>query len=74
MPLADNLITGTCQLITFFCDGTQVSITHWKNEATWDKNALYFQIQEGKKLIGNSGYKGEPSKISTTVDEHSDEV
>jgi len=35
---------------------------------------LYFKIPEGKKLIGDSGYKGEPSKISTSVDEHSDKV
>jgi hypothetical protein len=47
--------------ITFFCGGTQVSTNQHKNEATWDKNALYFQIPEGKKLIGNSGYKSEPS-------------
>ena len=38
---------------------------------TWDKNALYFQVPEGKKLIGDSGYKGELSKLSTSVDEHS---
>jgi hypothetical protein len=57
--------------ITFFCGGTQVSTNRHKNEATWDKNALYFQIPKGKKLIGNPGYKGEPSKISATVDEHS---
>ncbi len=25
-------------------------------------------------MIGNSGYKGEPSKISTTVDAHSAEI
>ncbi len=35
---------------------------------------MYFKIPEGKKLIGDSGYKGEPSKLSTTVDEHSDKV
>ncbi len=35
---------------------------------------MYFQIPERKKLIGNSGYKGELSKISTTVDTHSAEV
>jgi hypothetical protein len=35
---------------------------------------LYFQIPEGKKLIGDSGYKGELSKISTTADAHSAEV
>jgi hypothetical protein len=60
--------------ITFFHGGTQVSRNRHKNEATWDKNAFYFQILKGKKLIGISGYKGEPSKISTTLDEHSAEV
>jgi hypothetical protein len=60
--------------ITFFCGGTQVSTNHHKNEATWDANALYFQIPEGEKLIGDSGYKGELFKISTTVDAHSAEV
>jgi hypothetical protein len=35
---------------------------------------LYFQIPKGKELIGNSGYNGEPSKISASVDEHSAEV
>jgi hypothetical protein len=39
-----------------------------------DANALYFQIPEGKKLIGDSGYKGELSKISTTANVHSTEV
>jgi hypothetical protein len=60
--------------ITFFRGGTQVSTNRQKNEATWDKNAFYFQVPEGKKLIGDSGYKGEPSKLSTSVDEHSDKV
>jgi hypothetical protein len=60
--------------ITFFCGGTQVSTNLYENEATWDVNALYFQIPEGKKLIGNSGYKVELSKISTTVHAHSAEV
>jgi hypothetical protein len=59
--------------ITFFCGGTQVSTNRHKNEAIWDANALYFQILEGEKLIGNSGYKGKLSKISTTVDMHSAE-
>jgi hypothetical protein len=30
--------------ITFSCGGTQVSTNCHKNEATWDANALYFQI------------------------------
>ena len=39
-----------------------------------DRSALYFRIPQGKKLIGDSGYKGEPTKISTTVAEHSRDV
>ncbi len=35
---------------------------------------MYFQIPEGKWLIGDSGYKGELLKISTTVDAHSAKV
>jgi hypothetical protein len=62
------------RMTIFLCGGIQVSTTHHKNEATWDANALYFQILEEKKLIGDSGYKGEQSKISTTVDAHSAEV
>ena len=31
-------------------------------------------IPKGKRLIGDSGYKGEPEKISTTSREHSKEV
>jgi hypothetical protein len=34
--------------ITFFRGGTQVSTNRHKNEATWDKNALYFQFPKGK--------------------------
>ncbi len=60
--------------ITFFRGGTQVSTNWQRNEATWDKNALYFKIPEEKKLIGDSGYKGKLSKISTTVDDHFDKV
>ncbi len=48
--------------ITFFHGGTQVSTNQQKIEATWDKNALYFQILKGKKLIGDLGYKGESKK------------
>ncbi|KAL3784099.1 LOW QUALITY PROTEIN: hypothetical protein ACHAW5_008092 [Stephanodiscus triporus] len=39
-----------------------------------DQNALYCKIPEGKRLIGDSGYKDEPSLISTSVDEHSDKI
>lgn len=60
--------------ITFFRGGTEVSKDRKKNEATWDSNALYFQIPKDKRLIGDSGYKGEPKKISTTSREHNEEV
>ena len=36
-----------------------------------DQNALYFQLEEGEKLIADSGYLGEPGKIVVTKDEHS---
>ena len=60
--------------ITIFCSGTQVSQSQRNNKTYWDQNALYFKIPEGKKLIGDSGYRGELSKISTTHDKHSSEV
>jgi len=60
--------------ITFFHGGTEVSKNKKKNEAVWDKNALYFQIPVGRRLIGDSGYKGEPAKISVTSREHDDKV
>jgi hypothetical protein len=36
-----------------------------KNEPK-DQNALFFQIPDGKRGVGDSGYKGEPGKISIT--------
>jgi hypothetical protein len=65
---------ASTQDITFLRGGTQVSTNRHKNEAACDKNALYFQILKGKKLISDSCYKGKLSKISTTLDEHSAEV
>ena len=52
--------------ITVFCGGDAK-----ENEKNWDQNALYFQLEEGEKCIGDSGYAGEPSKIVMTKDEHS---
>ncbi len=37
--------------ITFFRGGTEVSKSREKNEVTWDKNALYFHIPKGKRLL-----------------------
>lgn len=60
--------------VTFFRGGKEESSKKKKNEASWDKNALYFQIPKGKKLIGDSGYEGEPDKVSTSIAEHEGEV
>jgi hypothetical protein len=51
-----------------------VSQSQRNDKTYWDRNALFFKILEGKKLIGDSGYRGKPSKISITQDEHSAEV
>ncbi len=47
--------------ITFFCGGTEVSKDRKKNKVR-ESNALYFQVPKGKRLIGDSGNKGEPKK------------
>jgi hypothetical protein len=60
--------------ITMFRGGAQIDSSLRNNKANWDRSALYFRIPQGKKLIGDSGYKGEPTKISTTVAEHSRDV
>ena len=33
------------------------------DESLWDQCALYFQLEKGEKLVGDSGYKGEPEKL-----------
>ena len=60
--------------ITMFRGGAQVDQSKRNNKANWDRRALYFHIPEGKKLIGDSGYKGEPLKISTTLSEHTSDT
>ena len=37
----------------------------------WDQEALYFKIKKGDRIVGDSGYEGEPSKIVVMRDEHS---
>ncbi|KAL7544447.1 hypothetical protein ACHAWF_016267 [Thalassiosira exigua] len=56
--------------ITFFRGGKMEGSNRKKNEKKWDKSALYFQLPKGKRLIGDSGYEGEPETISTTKSEH----
>lgn len=44
------------------------------NKDGWDQNSLYFQIPKGKRCVGDSGYSGEPEKISVTRDDHPAEL
>lgn len=37
----------------------------------WDPNALYNKIPPGKKAVGDSGYDGEPDKVTVTQSQHS---
>ena len=39
-----------------------------------NRNALIFKIPEGKRVVADSGMKGEPSKISTTRGGHAPET
>jgi hypothetical protein len=40
----------------------------------WDHNALYFKVRQGDRIVGDSGYEGEPRKIVVMRDEHSKEL
>lgn len=40
----------------------------------WDKGAVYFQMQQNDRIIGDSGYRGEPNKLVVQRDEHSPEL
>ncbi|KAL7533813.1 hypothetical protein ACHAXR_006799 [Thalassiosira sp. AJA248-18] len=35
-----------------------------EGKENWDRNALYFQVPEGKRLIADGGLSGEPTKIT----------
>jgi len=45
---------------------------------SWDKDSLYFKMEKvlgkGVKGVGDSGYGGEPNKIITTNEFHSDSM
>lgn len=38
---------------------------------TWDKNSLYFKMPRGKKAVGDSGYGGEPKRVTISKPQHS---
>ncbi|KAL7458959.1 hypothetical protein ACHAWC_011745 [Mediolabrus comicus] len=44
---------------TLFCGGTNK-----EPKETWDKQAVYHQIPEGKKVVGDSAYEGVPEKCT----------
>ena len=50
--------------LTFFRGGTKGKEKHW------DKSSLYFHVPEGVKLVGDSAYRGQPDKVTTTKDAH----
>ena len=53
---------------TFFCGGTQE-----EGEENWDQSALYFQLEDGHKVIGDSIYEGIPHKVTVKRRGHSKE-
>ena len=55
--------------ITIFRGGTKKN-----GKTTWKKSSLYHKMPAGKRLVGDSGYVGEPDKISTTLAGHSGET
>ncbi len=38
---------------------------------SWEPGALYFHLNDGQRIVGDSGYRGEPSKIVVKSDAHS---
>ena len=55
--------------ITMFRGGNEED-----GQENWDKEALYFKIPDGKLVITDSGYKGEPNKIMMATDEMTKEM
>ena len=50
--------------LTFLCGGKK------SKEKEWKKSSLYFNLLEGLRLVGDSAYKGQPDKVSTTNAAH----
>lgn len=45
-----------------------------EGQASWDRNALYFQLPDGKMVIADGGLAGEPDKILLHSNEHPPEM
>ena len=39
-------------------------------KSNWDPKAVYFKLKDGERMIGDSGYNGEPNKLTVWKDEH----
>ena len=44
-----------------------------QGKKNWDRDSLYFKLPQGMKAIGDSGYNGFPSKVTTSHGSHSKE-
>lgn len=53
--------------ITIFCGGTKKNY----GPATWHKSSLFHKMLPEKRVVGDSGYAGEPDKVSITLAGHS---
>jgi hypothetical protein len=60
---------AACHDITIFRGGNKK-----EHKDLWKQNSLYFKIPDGKSLIGDSGYLGESTKVSTRLGGHSKQV
>lgn len=56
--IVDGPYPASASDITIFRGGTVKA-----GKDTWDRNALYFKLPQGKKLVADGGYGGEPDKI-----------
>jgi hypothetical protein len=44
------------------------------DKSNWDRESLYFKMPPGMRAVGDSGYGGEPDKITVSKSEHSKEM
>ena len=62
----------------FFCSTADITIFRGgksdESKDNWDKSALYFQLPEGKKVTGDGGYIGEPTKCVTKSKQYPKEM
>ena len=44
------------------------------DKSSWDRTSLYFKMPPGMRGVGDSGYGGEPDKLTVSKSEHSKEM